>query len=83
VAPAANGVGDPADPVRGAVVDGAVGGHAMAAVGYDDTKKAFRVKGKLDAYEYKAVSLIPMGEGDFIMAVNWKKAEEYLKAGKG
>jgi uncharacterized protein YdeI (YjbR/CyaY-like superfamily) len=33
-------------------------------------KKAFRVKGKLDAYEYKAVGLIPMGEGDFIMAIN-------------
>lgn len=33
-------------------------------------KKAFRVKGKLDAYTFKAVSLIPMGEGDFIMAIN-------------
>jgi uncharacterized protein YdeI (YjbR/CyaY-like superfamily) len=35
-----------------------------------NNKKAFRVKGKLDAWEYKAVSLIPMGEGDFIMAIN-------------
>lgn len=33
-------------------------------------KKSFRVKGKLDEYVFKAVSLLPMGEGDFIMAVN-------------
>jgi hypothetical protein len=33
-------------------------------------KKAFRVKGALDAYPFKAVSLLPMGEGDFIMPFN-------------
>lgn len=33
-------------------------------------KKAFRVKGKLDKYAYKAVSLLPMGEGYFIMPLN-------------
>jgi len=35
-----------------------------------DNKKTFRVKGKLDDHEIKGVSLMPMGEGDFIMAVN-------------
>ncbi len=33
-------------------------------------KKSFRVKGKLDNYAIKGVALIPMGEGDFIMALN-------------
>ncbi|HEY4205334.1 MAG TPA: YdeI/OmpD-associated family protein [Puia sp.] len=33
-------------------------------------KKSFRVKGKLDAHPIKGVALLPMGEGDFIMALN-------------
>jgi hypothetical protein len=33
-------------------------------------KKAFRVKGTLDDYIFEGISLIPMGGGDFIMAVN-------------
>jgi hypothetical protein len=33
-------------------------------------KKSFRVKGKLDNYSIKGVSLLPMGEGNFIMAFN-------------
>ncbi|HVD98503.1 MAG TPA: YdeI/OmpD-associated family protein [Cytophagaceae bacterium] len=33
-------------------------------------KKSFRVKGKLDKFAFDGVSLLPMGEGDFIMAVN-------------
>lgn len=33
-------------------------------------KKSFRVKGKLDGYAIKAISLLPMGKGDFIMALN-------------
>jgi hypothetical protein len=33
-------------------------------------KRAFRVKGKLDSFPIKGVSLIPMGGGDFIMALN-------------
>lgn len=33
-------------------------------------KKSFRVKGKLDGYVIKSVALMPMGGGDFIMAVN-------------
>jgi hypothetical protein len=33
-------------------------------------KKTFRVKGKLDDYEVKGVALLPMGDGNFIMAIN-------------
>lgn len=33
-------------------------------------KKSFRVKGKLDEYSIKGVSILPVGEGDFIMPVN-------------
>ena len=33
-------------------------------------KKSFRVKGKLDEFIIEKVALVPMGEGDFIMAVN-------------
>jgi hypothetical protein len=33
-------------------------------------KKSFRVKGKLDHYTFEKVSLLPMGKGDFIMALN-------------
>ena len=33
-------------------------------------KKSFRVKGKLDEYEFSGMALLPMGEGDFIMALN-------------
>lgn len=35
-----------------------------------NTKKAFRVCGKLDAYNFSGASLVPMGEGDFILAIN-------------
>jgi hypothetical protein len=33
-------------------------------------KKSFRVKGELDKHSIKGVALLPMGEGDFIMALN-------------
>jgi hypothetical protein len=33
-------------------------------------KKSFRVKGKLDDFAITKVSLLPMGEGDFIMPLN-------------
>lgn len=33
-------------------------------------KKSFRVKGKLDNHNITGVALLPMGEGDFIMALN-------------
>lgn len=32
-------------------------------------KKSFRVKGKLDKHSIKGVSLLPMGGGDFLMAL--------------
>ena len=35
-----------------------------------DTKRSFRVKGKIDSHPLKGVALIPMGGGDFIIAVN-------------
>ena len=35
-----------------------------------DHKKAFRVKGKLDAHPIHGVALVPMGGGDYIMALN-------------
>ncbi len=45
-------------------------------------KKSFRVKGKLDDYSFHGIALLPMGEGDFIMAL---KAEirKKIKKGKG
>jgi len=33
-------------------------------------KKSFRVKGRLDDYPIQKMALIPMGAGDFIMALN-------------
>jgi len=33
-------------------------------------KKSFRVKGKLDDFAIKSIALMPMGNGDFIMALN-------------
>lgn len=46
------------------------------------TKTSFRVKGKLDNYSIKGVSILPMGEGDFIMAVN-AEMRKNLKKQKG
>jgi len=34
------------------------------------TKKSFRVKGMLDAHSINRVALIPMGDGDYIIALN-------------
>ena len=33
-------------------------------------KNSYRVKGKLDEFKIEKVALVPMGEGDFIMAIN-------------
>ncbi|MBC8052795.1 MAG: DUF1905 domain-containing protein [Sphingobacteriaceae bacterium] len=33
-------------------------------------KKSFRVKGMLDMFKFSGIALLPMGEGDFIMALN-------------
>jgi hypothetical protein len=35
-----------------------------------NNKKGFRVKGRLDEYEFSMIALLPMGGGDFIMALN-------------
>lgn len=35
-----------------------------------DNKKSFRVKGKLDEHSIHGVALVPMGGGDYIMALN-------------
>jgi hypothetical protein len=35
-----------------------------------DNKKSFRVKGMLDDHPFNGVALLPMGEGNFIMALN-------------
>jgi hypothetical protein len=42
-------------------------------------RKSFRVKGYLDKYAIKGISLIPMGEGDFIMALNAGMRKETSK----
>jgi hypothetical protein len=43
---------------------------AMAQQLKPGNKKSFRVKGWLDKHEIQGVSLLPMGDGDFIMALN-------------
>lgn len=35
-----------------------------------NSKKAFRVKGKIDSFAIEGVSLIPMGAGSYLLAVN-------------
>jgi hypothetical protein len=35
-----------------------------------DNKKSFRVKGVLDSFAVSGVALLPMGEGNFILALN-------------
>ena len=44
--------------------------QAIANVIKADCRKSFRVKGRLDLVEIEGVSLVPMGEGNFIMALN-------------
>jgi len=45
-------------------------------------KKSFRVKGKLDQHPIQGISLLPMGEGDFIMPLN-QEMRKALKKRKG
>lgn len=45
-------------------------------------KKSFRVKGKLDNYPISGTALIPMGDGDFIMALN-ATLRKAIRKGKG
>lgn len=42
-------------------------------------KKSFRVRGKLDSYSIKAVALLPMGGGSFIMPLNAKMRKGFGK----
>jgi len=37
-----------------------------------DSKVSFRVKGTLDSHKISQVAILPMGDGDFILAVNGK-----------
>ncbi len=43
-------------------------------------KKSFRVKGKLDNHSIQAIALLPMGGGDFIMALNAEIRKDIGKA---
>lgn len=43
---------------------------AIAAQLFPGNKKSFRVKGKLEGQAIQGIALLPMGEGDFIMALN-------------
>lgn len=42
-------------------------------------KKSFRVKGKLDEYSFEGLSLLPMGGGEFILALNASIRKEIKK----
>lgn len=44
--------------------------HGIAAKLKPGIKTSFRVKGRLDQYSFNGIALIPMGGGDFIMALN-------------
>ena len=44
--------------------------EALATQLLPGSKKSFRVKGWLDQYAYEGLSLVPMGGGDFILALN-------------
>lgn len=47
-----------------------------------DNKKSFRVKGKLDDFEFAGMALLPMGGGDFIMALK-ADVRKKIKKSKG
>jgi hypothetical protein len=49
---------------------------------FPGNKKSFRVKGKLDDWAFKQLALIPMGEGDFILAIN-AEIRKKIKKQKG
>lgn len=49
---------------------------------HSSDRKSFRVKGKLDAHAIGGVNLIPMGGGDYILAVN-SGMRRALAKGKG
>jgi hypothetical protein len=48
-------------------------------------KKSFRIKGTIDNYAFKGASILPMGEGDFILPINAtirKSIKKFLKGEK-
>ena len=45
-------------------------------------RKGFRVKGRLDHYQYELLALIPMGNGDFILTLN-AETRKHIKKQKG
>jgi hypothetical protein len=48
-------------------------------------KKSFRIKGTIDNYAFKGASILPMGEGDFILPINAtirKHIKKFLKGEK-
>jgi hypothetical protein len=45
-------------------------------------KKSFRVKGKFDDYQFEKESLLPMGNGDFIIPIN-ATTRKHIHKGKG
>ncbi len=47
-----------------------------------DNKRSFRVKGKLDDFEFAGMALLPMGGGDFIMALK-ADVRKKIKKSKG
>ena len=49
---------------------------------FPGNKKSFRVKGKLDHWAFEQLALIPMGEGDFILALN-TQIRKQIKKNKG
>ena len=51
----------------------------IAAELQPNSKKAFRVKGFLDAYAFSGVSLLPFGNGKFLMAINGDMRKEIRK----
>jgi hypothetical protein len=55
---------------------------AELATRLKDSRQAFRVKGRMDQHKIERVSLVPMGGGDFIIAVNAVMRKAMVK-GKG
>ncbi len=55
---------------------------AIAQELFPGNKKSFRVKGKLDNWAFEQLALIPMGEGDFILALN-AQIRKQIKKNKG
>lgn len=56
---------------------------AAVAKQIHDNKKGFRVKGKLDNYKIEMVSLLPVGDGDFMMPLNQKMRKGIGKSAIG